>query len=186
MPDDNCIADISLRFGEFCTKNGGVIAQRIGPFLPARLFFGCALEMAWRRGAGPWGHCSRHGGLQNISALQNGKSFVWSMRDPIWDATNQALLRKRGRVVYLQGRNRPSKGANLVFLWCRLNFCTGQIDIWSIFGPNRRIMWENRDTFGSLQHHMGLLFYSDADWMQPSRPIIPLTTQPQLVIILIF
>ena len=39
MPDDNCIADISLRFGEFCTKNGGVIAQRIGPFLPARLLF---------------------------------------------------------------------------------------------------------------------------------------------------
>ena len=52
MADDNCIADISPRFGEFCTNNGRVIAQRIGRILPARLFFGCALDMVWRRGRG--------------------------------------------------------------------------------------------------------------------------------------
>ena len=30
MLDYSCIADISPEFGEFCIKNGGVIAQRIG------------------------------------------------------------------------------------------------------------------------------------------------------------
>ena len=55
MQDDNCKADISAKFAEFCTKNGGVIAQRIGPFLPARLFLGCALDLAWRRGRGRGG-----------------------------------------------------------------------------------------------------------------------------------
>ena len=29
MQDDNCTADISSKFGEFCSKNGRVIAQRI-------------------------------------------------------------------------------------------------------------------------------------------------------------
>ena len=49
--DDNCIANISPKFGEFGRKNGRVIAQRIGPICPARLLFRWALD----RGAGPWG-----------------------------------------------------------------------------------------------------------------------------------
>ena len=48
--DVNCIANISCEFGKFCKKNGKVIAQRIGPFLPARLLFACALERASRGG----------------------------------------------------------------------------------------------------------------------------------------
>ena len=39
MHGDNCIADISCEFSEFCRKNSRVIAQRIGPFPPARLLF---------------------------------------------------------------------------------------------------------------------------------------------------
>ena len=49
--DDNCIANISPKFGEFGRKNGRVIAQRIGPICPARLLFRWALD----KGAGPWG-----------------------------------------------------------------------------------------------------------------------------------
>ena len=40
MHDDDCIEDISCEFGEFCKKNGRVIAQHIGPFLPAHLLVG--------------------------------------------------------------------------------------------------------------------------------------------------
>ena len=46
MQDDNCIADISSKFGEFCRKNGRVIAQRMGKLLAARLLFGSALNKA--------------------------------------------------------------------------------------------------------------------------------------------
>ena len=54
MLDYSCIADISPEFGEFCIKNGGVIAQRIGKFLPACLLFGSALDKA-REGGGSMG-----------------------------------------------------------------------------------------------------------------------------------
>ena len=40
MHDDDCTADISCEFGEFCKNNGRVIAQRIGLILPAPLLVG--------------------------------------------------------------------------------------------------------------------------------------------------
>ena len=61
MPNDNCIADIFSRFTEFCRKNGGIIAQRMWPFLPDRLLLSCALDREWRGGRDREGHCSRHG-----------------------------------------------------------------------------------------------------------------------------
>ena len=65
-----------------------------------------------------------------------------------------------------------SKLANLVFIWCMMNFCTGEIYICPIFEPNLGIIFENRGTQGSLWHNTDLLLCSDADWMQPSqRPI---------------
>ena len=43
-----------------------------------------------------------------------------------------------------------SKLANLVFVWCRLIFCTGKIYICPIFGPNLGIIFHNRGTRSSL------------------------------------
>ena len=54
MQDDNCRADISSRFGEFCSTNGRIIAQRIVKFLATRILFGSALDNAGE-GVGPWG-----------------------------------------------------------------------------------------------------------------------------------
>ena len=68
------------------------------------------------------------------------------------------------------GRQKSSSQlGNVVFVWCRLNFCTGKIYIWSIFGTNLGIICENRGTQDSLLHDMYLLFCGDADWIQPSR-----------------
>ena len=50
MLDVNCIANISLKFDTFCRKNSGIIAQRMGPFLPDRLLLPCALERALKGG----------------------------------------------------------------------------------------------------------------------------------------
>ena len=74
MRDDDCIADISCEFGEFCRKNGRVIALRIGPFLPARLLFWFRSGQGRSGGRGRGGHCSRHGGLPGMFAAQSGKS----------------------------------------------------------------------------------------------------------------
>ena len=74
MRDDDCIADISCEFGEFCRKNGRVIALRIGPFLPARLLFWFRSGQGRSGGRGRGGHCSRHGGLPGMLAAQSGKS----------------------------------------------------------------------------------------------------------------
>ena len=92
MHDDDCVADISCEFVEFCRKNGKVIARRIGPFFPARLLFPWALDRAQRGGRGPGGHCSANGDLQGMSALRRGKSSVRSMRDPICHGIDQDLL----------------------------------------------------------------------------------------------
>ena len=43
-----------------------------------------------------------------------------------------------------------SKLANLVFDWCRLNFCSGKIYICSIFGQNFAMICENRGAAGLL------------------------------------
>ena len=52
MHDDDYTADISCEFGEFCRKNGRVIAQRMGPICPDSLLFRWALDRgAWPLGA---------------------------------------------------------------------------------------------------------------------------------------
>ena len=48
MQDENCIADLSLKFGEFCRKNGGIIAKGFRPFLRDRLLLSCALDRECR------------------------------------------------------------------------------------------------------------------------------------------
>ena len=74
MRDNDCIADISCEFGEFCGKNSRVIGLRIGPFLPARLLFWFRSGQGRSGGRGRGGHCSRHGGLPGMAAAQSGKS----------------------------------------------------------------------------------------------------------------
>ena len=77
MQDDNCKVDISTKFGEFCTRNGRVIAQCIGLFLLARLFLGCALERDWREGRGRGGTVADLGVCKACVPTRVEKSFFF-------------------------------------------------------------------------------------------------------------
>ena len=61
MQDNNCKADISVKFDELCTKIGRLIAPHMETFLPARVLFRSALDRPvcsiYRRRGEDFGAC---------------------------------------------------------------------------------------------------------------------------------
>ena len=72
MQHEICIADISHKFGEFCTKHGRVIAQHMGTFIVARLVFFCLLSIC------PGVYCTGGGGGV-VRACGGALLLTWSL-----------------------------------------------------------------------------------------------------------